>query len=150
MTPDDVFESVVRKFVGQGLIPSPTLRQPAPGVLGCWDAIKVGGEMGMVGMDHLKGNFSPLMVDRSLGQMRSVGIRYASIPQPVFEEWANWCSENASRLSWRTTCIGLVESPRGDVMVTDDDGNVLLCLMEKEHEGPHGYAHLLLTEEGHT
>jgi hypothetical protein len=84
-------------------------------------------------------------VDRSLAQTKKAGMTYASVPTPVFEEWANWCADNASGISWRTTCITANSNARTQTIEVqlDDDGNVLLCLLDRGHAGQCGFVHLI-------
>lgn len=96
--------------------------------------------------EHLANNFTPGMTDRSLAQMVKVGLRYASVPEPVFTEYVGWAADHGCKLDWSAVCITVSEdADLATISVdTDGDGNVLLCLLERGHDGPCGHKFLMI------
>lgn len=78
-------------------------------------------------------SFTPAMVDRALYQTWKVGLKYAAVPMPVWEDFCRWSIESGCRLDWATLC-GYDDQP------PDDEGNIYVCLLERDHDGEHGYA----------
>lgn len=79
-------------------------------------------------------SFPPLMVDRSLVQMHKAGFIYAAVPLPVLTEWVMWATRNGTRF---VAIEGLCCWPdlSGEPTI-NDDGDVLLCLLPVNHDGP--------------
>lgn len=81
---------------------------------------------------------NPAMVDRALKQTAEAGHTYASVPLPWLMDWLRLADIDGFTFPWFRHCGGSAEWDL-DSADMDDDGNVLLCLLPRDHEGDHGY-----------
>lgn len=101
------------------------------------------------------GIISPLgeIIDKSLRQTAEADLKYAVIPEPWLMDWVVWRKplfpNDARRRKreglfwWRVTCgfrAMLLEKhePGGVRYFSDGDGNFVLCLQRRRHDGPCG------------
>lgn len=83
-----------------------------------------------------------VMIDRALAQTARAGLTYAVVPQPWLIDWVGRGGFYGDTFDWTTLCI----HPRfriGDTSFPCVDGDVYLCLLAYEHEGPCGYDRLI-------
>lgn len=81
----------------------------------------------------------PALVDKALEQSRTYST-YAVVPLPAIEELLEWVSTRDGKTQhfrWWLAC-GL---PGWDFREAEQnaDGDIVLCLLDKDHDGDHGW-----------
>lgn len=93
---------------------------------------------------------TPVLFDKALEQTRQMGFKYAVIPLPWLIEWANNIDlierfvPSEKQFKWWEVCLTKGKQlwhslQPEDAALIDGDGNVMLCLLEPEHEGDCGF-----------
>lgn len=81
---------------------------------------------------------TPMHIDHAMEQTRLNGCKYIAIPLPWLQEWAEYAVDReGSRFQWWVVCMA--GGNEGDIYrpeLLDGNGNVVLCLLPRQHTGP--------------
>jgi hypothetical protein len=82
---------------------------------------------------------TPLMIEKALVQTIDTGSKYAAIPMPWLDNvLVCWVGNGSAPQEVKGRCLWPLLATGRNVLKVDGEGNVLICLMEPQHEGEHG------------
>lgn len=80
----------------------------------------------------------PMQIDHAMAQTMQTGAKYIAIPLPWLTDWIRHAVDRkGSRFEWWKVCMGggnngFIDRPE----LLDGNGNIILCLLERDHDGP--------------